>query len=123
MLESKVEMLKKEGVLPKMMFNNILISAEKNRPVTNLIVPGMSDNVYSTYQTVIDVGPGVSNIQVGDIVQIKVENFFVRKLNNSIKQDLVKEYHEVELPVEGFGDKEYMLISDRDVKFYWRTDL
>jgi hypothetical protein len=109
----------KEGILPEMMFNKILVTAEKKKSTSKLILPGVSDNVYSTTQEVIKVGPQVAQIEPGNLVEIMVNNFAVRK-TNSIKDDLVKEYHEVSLPIEEFGDVEYMIISDRDVKYFWK---
>jgi hypothetical protein len=102
------------------MFNRILVTAEKKRSASSLIIPGVSDNVYSTIQEVVKVGPQVAQIAVGDLVEVLVNNFAVRK-TNSIKEDVVKEYHEVSLPIEEFGKTEYMVISDRDVKYFWKT--
>lgn len=102
-----------------MMFNRILITAEKKRTNSSIIIPGVSDNVYSTIQEVVKVGPQVAQIEVGDLVEVLVNNFAVRK-TNSIKEDVVKEYHEVSLPIEEFGKVEYMVICDRDVKYFWK---
>lgn len=103
-----------------MMFNRILITAEKKRANSSIIIPGVSDNVYSTTQEVIKVGPQVAQIEPGDLVEVLVNNFAVRK-TNSIREDVVKEYHEVSLPIEEFGKTEYMVICDRDVKYFWKN--
>ena len=116
-------MLKKEGILPEVLFNRILITAEKKRSESPIIVPGVTDSTYSTTQEVIKVGPQVSGIEVGDIIELIVDNFKVRKTANSLREDVVKEYHEVSLPIEEFGNKEYMIITDRDVRYFWRTEL
>ena len=116
-------MLKKEGILPEVLFNRILITAEKRKSESPIILPGVTDSTYSTTQEVIRVGPQVSGIEVGDLIELIVENFKVRKVDNTLRNDLVKEYHEVSLPIVEFGGKEYMVITDRDVKYYWRTDL
>lgn len=100
------------------MFNKLLVTANKKKNESMIIMPGVSDAIYSTIQEVVKVGPQVAQIQVGDLVEIIVNNFAVRK-TNSIKEDLVKEYHEVSLPIEEFDGEEYMVISDRDVKYFW----
>lgn len=103
------------------MFNNLLVTAEKKLSYNGLILSGTSDSVYSTTQKVVAVGPTVSGVKVGDIIEMKVENFMVRKTNNSLREDLVKEYHEVSLPIIELSSGEYMVISDRDVKYIWEV--
>lgn len=104
------------------MFNQLLVTAAKKAPKSNIIIPGVSDSLYSDIQEVITVGPNVAGVSVGDLVLIKIENFMKRG-TNTVKQDLVKEYHEVVLPIHEFGEDDYMLISDRDIVYYWEGDL
>lgn len=104
-----------------MMFNSILVTAEKKSSYNGLILTGTSDTVYSTKQEVLAVGPTASGVKVGDIIEMKVENFLVRKVNNSLKQDLVKEYHEVALPIIELPAGEFMVITDRDIKYFWEV--
>lgn len=120
MLGKKVEKLQKEGTLPEMMFNGLLVTAEKRKAKSDIIITGVTDSVYSDIQEVVKVGDLVKNIEVGDLVLIKVENFKKRG-TNSIREDVIKEYHEVELPIRDFGTKEYMPITDRDIHYYWKA--
>lgn len=119
MLEEKVKSIKEKGTLPTPLFNGLITTAELKEKKSQLILVG--NDVYSDWQEVVAVGPNVTAIKVGDVVQIKTKNFAIRK-TNSLRDDIVKEYHEVILPISEFGGTEYMFITDRDVDFYWKGE-
>lgn len=105
--------------------NHILVTAdkfEKDMIQNGVIIAGKGD--LKLWQTVVAVGPIVRNIKVGDKVMIIPDHFAVKKYNkNSVQNDLdnnpVLTYN---FPFETIDDengepKEYMYISDNDVKY------
>lgn len=109
----------------KPLFDHLLITADrfdKDMIHNGVIVAGKGD--LKLWQTVVDVGSVVRDIKVGDKVMINPNNFAVKKYNkNSVQNDLdnnpVLTYN---FPFETVDDekgnpKDYLYISDRDVKY------
>lgn len=109
----------------KPLFDHLLITADKfdkDMIHNGVIVTGKGD--LKLWQTVVAVGSVVRDIKVGDKVMINPNNFAVKKYNkNSVQNDLdnnpVLTYN---FPFETVDDekgnpKDYLYISDRDVKY------
>lgn len=109
----------------KPLFDHLLITADKfdkDMIHNGVIVAGKGD--LKLWQTVVAVGSVVRDIKVGDKVMINPNNFAVKKYNkNSVQNDLdnnpVLTYN---FPFETVDDekgnpKDYLYISDRDVKY------
>lgn len=109
----------------KPLFDHLLITADrfdKDMIHNGVIVAGKGD--LKLWQTVVAVGSVVRDIKVGDKVRINPNNFAVKKYNkNSVQNDLdnnpVLTYN---FPFETVDDekgnpKDYLYISDRDVKY------
>ena len=109
----------------KPLFDHLLITADKfdkDMIHNGVIVAGKGD--LKLWQTVVAVGSVVRDIKVGDKVMINPNNFAVKKYNkNSVQNDLdnnpVITYN---FPFETVDDekgnpKDYLYISDRDVKY------
>ena len=109
----------------KPLFDHLLITADKfdkDMIHNGVIVAGKGD--LKLWQTVVAVGSVVRDIKVGDMVMINPNNFAVKKYNkNSVQNDLdnnpVLTYN---FPFETVDDekgnpKDYLYISDRDVKY------
>lgn len=120
---------KTEGIVPEMVFNNILTTAHKVERNSKIILSTDADT-YEAVQEVVKVGPSAAYggnpqvlVEVGDIIVMDITHFMKRKTANSLKDDidLTKEYHEVDLPVVAFHNKEYMKITDRDILYYWKS--
>ena len=105
--------------------NHVLVTAdkfEKDMIQNGVIIAGKGD--LKLWQTVVAVGSVVRNIKEGDKVMIIPDHFAVKKYNkNSVQNDLdnnpVLTYN---FPFETIDDedgnpKEYMYISDNDVKY------
>lgn len=109
----------------KPLFDHLLITADrfdKDMIHNGVIVAGKGD--LKLWQTVVAVGSVVRDIKVGNKVMINPNNFAVKKYNkNSVQNDLdnnpVLTYN---FPFETVDDekgnpKDYLYISDRDVKY------
>lgn len=109
----------------KPLFDHLLITADrfdKDMIHNGVIVAGKGD--LKLWQTVVTVGSVVRDIKVGDKVMINPNNFAVKKYNkNSVQNDLdnnpVLTYN---FPFETVDDekgnpKDYLYISDKDVKY------
>lgn len=109
----------------KPLFDHLLITADrfdKDMIHNGVIVAGKGD--LKLWQTVVAVGSVVRDIKVGDKVMINPNNFAVKKYNkNSVQNDLdnnpVLTYN---FPFETVDDekgnpKDYLYISDKDVKY------
>ena len=109
----------------KPLFDHLLITAdrfEKDMVHSGVILAKKGD--LKLWQTVVAVGSVVRDIKVGDKVMINPNNFAVKKYNkNSVQNDLdnnpVLTYN---FPFETVDDekgnpKDYLYISDRDVKY------
>jgi co-chaperonin GroES (HSP10) len=77
------------------------------------------------YQTVLEVGPMVRDIKVGDTVMINVANYAVRKYDpNSIKEDMdmnkTLKYAFNWVTLDGEGD--CLLLNDRDIMFVFEGE-
>ena len=109
----------------KPLFDHLLITAdrfEKDMIHSGVILAKKGD--LKLWQTVVAVGSVVRDINVGDKVMINPNNFAVKKYNkNSVQNDLdnnpVLTYN---FPFETVDDekgesKDYLYISDRDVKY------
>lgn len=109
----------------KPLFDHLLITADrfdKDMIHNGVIVAGKGD--LKLWQTVVAVGSVVRDIKVGDKVMINPNDFAVKKYNkNSVQNDLdnnpVITYN---FPFETVDDekgnpKDYLYISDRDVKY------
>ena len=109
----------------KPLFDHLLITADKfdkDMIHNGVIVAGKGD--LKLWQTVVAVGSVIRDIKVGDKVMINPNNFAVKKYNkNSVQNDLdnnpVLTYN---FPFETVDDekgnpKDYLYISDRDVKY------
>lgn len=107
------------------LFDHLLITAdrfEKDMIHSGVILAKKGD--LKLWQTVVAVGSVVRDINVGDKVMINPNNFAVKKYNkNSVQNDLdnnpVLTYN---FPFETVDDekgepKDYLYISDRDVKY------
>lgn len=79
-------------------------------------------NTVKEYQTVVEIGPAVKDIKVGDIVCINPRNY-ARPIHNKkwsglseddIKDQVVVKY---DFPVITMGDEDYMLLYERDIDF------
>ena len=109
----------------KPLFDHLLITADrfdKDMIHNGVIVAGKGD--LKLWQTVVAVGSVVRDIKVGDKVMINPNDFAVKKYNkNSVQNDLdnnpVITYN---FPFETVDDengnpKDYLYISDRNVKY------
>lgn len=109
----------------KPLFDHLLITAdrfEKDMIHSGVILTNKGD--LKLWQTVVAVGSVVRDIKVGDKVMINPNDFAVKKYNkNSVQNDLdnnpVLTYN---FPFETIDDekgepKEYLYISDRNVKY------
>lgn len=87
---------------------------------TSIIDPNQSKQGLKEYQTVIEVGTSVREVKVGDIVCINPSRYAVKKYDsNGVKDgvegmNLVTHYNFNTIVL---GDKECLLIDERDVDF------
>jgi hypothetical protein len=121
-------MLKIKRIKP--LFTSILTTGEKyteDMRENGIIVANKGD--LKTYQTVLEVGSSVRDINVGDKVMIDMMHFAVMKYDpNSVKNDMdmnkaVKwNIPWVIIDDEKGNPQDCLLISDRDVKFVFEGD-
>lgn len=90
--------------------------------LTGVIDVKTANNAVKEYQTVVEVGPAVKDIKVGDIVCINPRNY-ARPTHNKkwsglseddIKDQVVVKY---DFPVITIDDEDYMLLYERDIDF------
>ena len=121
---------KVEGIIPEMLFNNVLVTKHQVERTSDIILT-TDDGITDVLQEVVKAGPGATYggnpqvpIEVGDIVAIDMVRFAKRKTSNSLRDDvdLTKEFHQIELPTVIFRNKEYIPITDRDIVYYWKLD-
>lgn len=110
----------------KPLFNNIITTFDKYvEPAliagTSIIDANKTKNGVKEYQTVISVGSVVRDIKPGDMVCINPTNYAVRKYAENSTKANMQEYTNA---VVGYNfnivimdDKEYLLLSDRDIDF------
>lgn len=100
---------------------------EEDMRENGLIVATQGD--LKLYQTVLEVGPIVRDIKVGDQVMIDPKNYMVMKYDpNSIKNDMDMNkvirwnFPFVEVDDEKGKTKECLLLTDRDIKFVFEGE-
>jgi len=100
---------------------------EEDMRENGLIVATQGD--LKLYQTVLEVGPIVRDIKVGDQVMIDPKNYMVMKYDpNSIKNDMDMNkvirwnFPFVEVDDEKGKAKECLLLTDRDIKFVFEGE-
>lgn len=109
----------------KPMFNGILTTANKYTepqymPGTNIIDPSKSKTGLKEYQTVVEVGNMVKEVNPGDIICINPQDYAVKKYqSNGIKEGIEKmnpvtHYNFNIVILDG---EEYLLLKDRDIDF------
>ncbi|MCK5788301.1 MAG: hypothetical protein KAH32_04855 [Chlamydiia bacterium] len=104
-----------KAVIPEltMMGGNVLVTTLP--PKTKLIT---TSDMMATQQTVLAVGPHVTQLKVGDWVEINTEMFPKSKkpgphdLGNTIT---------VHPPIETINNVKYLLITERHIKFIFNT--
>jgi len=107
------------------MFSGIFLTARRNKLTENgLYLPTASygkgsdtdmDVDFSSKQIVLACGEHASQVKPGYEVVINMDNF-KKKLESSMAQKLSKDFEFV-LPIEIIDGKEYLYISERDVKY------
>lgn len=109
----------------KPLFTNIITTADKFEEdyMQNSIIVAKAGDI-KPWQTVIAIGSSVRDIQVGDQVMIKLENYVVRKYNpNSVQNDLDNnptlrlQMNYVNIDDADGNPKECFLLSDRDILY------
>lgn len=114
----------KENVQP--LFNDVIVSMNAETvTMGDLIIPeGARSSMLSSKQVVLAVGKGVTTVEVGDIIELKMMNLmklesqFV-KGKTSQKYDEVEERNYIIDPSKIYrvNDKECLLINERDIAF------
>lgn len=113
----------------KPLFNHILVTGDKfdkDMVVGGVIVAKKGD--LKLWQTVAATGPTVRDIKVGDKVMIIPDHFAVKKYNkNSVQNDLdnnpVLTYNfPFETVEDEKGAKDYLYISDNDVRYVFEGE-
>jgi hypothetical protein len=100
---------------------------EEDMKENGLIIASQGD--LKLYQTVLEVGPMVRDIKVGDKVMIDPKNYMVMKYDpNSIKNDMDMNkvvrwnFPFVSIDDENGKPKECLLLTDRDIKFVFEGE-
>lgn len=108
-----------EGVEP--MFNTIFVTTKKIKKTTEggiMLVTQVVDDIdldYEEVQRVMAVGPQVQQVAVGDEVCVNFANFRQR-LTESMAQKVRKDT-ELKIPFVTIDDREYIMVSERDLKY------
>ena len=100
---------------------------EQDMKENGLIIASQGD--LKLYQIVLEVGPMVRDIKVGDKVMIDPKNYMVMKYDpNSIKNDMDMNkvvrwnFPFVSIDDENGKPKECLLLTDRDIKFVFEGE-
>jgi len=106
-------------------FSGIFLSARRNKLTQNgLFLPTASfgkgsdtdmDVDFSDTQIVVACGAHVSQVERGQEVVINMDNY-KKRLESSLAQKLNKEFEYV-LPIEIIKGKEYLYVTERDIKY------
>lgn len=114
----------------KPLFTSIVTTADKFEEdyMQNSIIVAKAGDI-KPWQTVIAVGSSVRDIQVGDKVMIKLENYVVRKYDpNSVQNDLDNnpalrlQMNYVNIDDAQGHPKECFLLNDRDILYTFEGD-
>ena len=110
----------------KPLFDHIITTMDRytisQDSLTGVIDVKTANNAVKEYQTVVEVGPAVKDIKVGDIVCINPRNY-ARPTHNkkwsglsedNIKDQVIVKY---DFPVITISDEDYMLLYERDIDF------
>lgn len=110
----------------KPLFDHIITTMDRyiinQDSLTKVIDVKTANNAVKEYQTVVEVGPAVKDIKVGDIVCINPRNY-ARPTHNKkwsgldgddIKDQVIMKY---DFPVITIDDEDYMLLYERDIDF------
>tara|TARA_R110002020_G_scaffold448039_4_gene660686 strand:+ start:135 stop:641 length:507 start_codon:yes stop_codon:yes gene_type:complete len=102
-----------EAVIPqgKVLFNSVLLTSDRKgiRPVEKTKVKTVHSSTVFDVQTVVKVGPHVSELEVGDKVLINVDQFLQRNVRPP----------SLLLPTELGDTREYLTLSERDIKYIY----
>lgn len=110
----------------KPLFDHIITTMDRYNisqdSLTGVIDMKTANNAVKEYQTVIEIGPAVKDIKVGDIVCINPRNY-ARPTHNKkwsgldgddVKDQIIVKY---DFPVITMNDEDYMLLYERDIDF------
>lgn len=110
----------------KPLFDHIVTTMDRytisQDSLTGVIDVKTANNAVKEYQTVVEVGPAVKDIKVGDIVCINPRNY-ARPTHNKkwsglseddIKDQVIVKY---DFPVITIDGEDYMLLYERDIDF------
>lgn len=118
--DSLIEVPVPEGIEP--MFNSLFVTAKRNRLTTpgGLLISKTVNSEgleidYQEIQTVMAVGPQVQQVKLGYSVVINYENF--RKMKSEAMVDKVQKNTKLEIPTEVIDGVQYIVISERDIKY------
>lgn len=108
-----------EGFSP--MFNGVFTTAKRNNIVdeNGLFLPtaALGDDLdidYQLEQKVMAVGPQCQQVKKGDTIVINIEHFKARSENMAGK---VNNEFKYKLPIVTVKDKDYLMISERDILY------
>jgi hypothetical protein len=71
----------------------------------------------SDVQTVVAVGPACQQVKVGDLIKIRMEDFYRVVNPNSVNSQEV-----FELPLEDIGSKQYVEMHERNLKYIYKQE-
>ena len=118
-----------DHVLP--LFSGVFVTARRNKLVDNgIFLPTSSfgrnsdtdmDQDFSDTQIVLACGEHANQLKPGYEVVLNMDNF-KKRLESNLAQKIGKE-HEYVLPIEIIEGREYMYISERDVKYISNTNI
>lgn len=118
-----------DHVLP--LFSGVFVTARRNKLVDNgIFLPTSSfgrnsdtdmDQDFSDTQIVLACGEHANQLKPGYEVVLNMDNF-KKRLESNLAQKIGKEYEYI-LPIEIIEGKEYMYISERDVKYISNTNI
>jgi co-chaperonin GroES (HSP10) len=104
------------------MFNSLLVTAKKNKVTTEsgiLLAQTVNDSGleidYQEIQTVMAIGPQTQQVQVGQSIVINFENF--RSLRSDAMVDKVEKNTKLKVPIQRIEGVNYIMISERDIKY------
>jgi hypothetical protein len=112
-----------EGI--KAMFGGVFTTAKRNKiSEDGIYLPTASygkgsdtdmDVDFSVNQTVLSVGPHAQQVEEGMEVVLNMDNF-KKRLESTMAQKIGKEFEFI-LPIEIIDEKEYLYVSERDIKY------
>lgn len=120
-MPKKIKTLNDEPMVPAVpLYDYILITAntmKEQKTAGGIIIPESSQKaMYLPNQTVVSKGMNADQVEVGDEIVLKIDNF-LRPTRKPKGTEIIQDTMEYVLPIELIGNVEYMYIGQRDIKY------